>query len=122
MTYGYARVASSHQAELADEALRCQEDWLRKAGAQVVVREIGPATRKLPKLEGMLARLQKGDTLIVQSMSRLSRDIKECLELLENLRERGIKVCLLKEGISNTSEFFMRYREIMMRLLQEASV
>ena len=43
-------------------------------------------------LEMMLGYVRKGDTVIVESISRFARNTKDLLELIEKLKEKNVEV------------------------------
>lgn len=51
----------------------------------------------------MLSFIREGDVLIVESISRLARNTKDFLEIVNNLTERGIEVISLKENIDTST-------------------
>ena len=57
-----------------------------------------------PKLKEMLRFVRKGDTVHVHSIDRLARSLKDLLDLIEVLTERGVTVSFRKEGLKFTGE------------------
>ncbi len=83
----------------------------------------GLRTRGRPELARMMADCQAGkiDAVVTRSVSRFSRNMAECLELVEQLKALGIPVRFEKEGVTSTdpgSEFFFHVLAI---LAQEES-
>lgn len=56
-----------------------------------------------PKLKEMLNFIREGDVLIVESISRLARNTKDFLEIVNDLTERGVEVISLKENIDTST-------------------
>lgn len=56
-----------------------------------------------PQLKAMLDNLVKGDTVIVESISRFARNTKDLLELIELLKEKGISFISKKENIDTNT-------------------
>jgi DNA invertase Pin-like site-specific DNA recombinase len=87
---GYARVstrAQDHQAQL---------DALAAAHCREVVVETASTRDGRPKLNGTLAALHAGDTLVIHKPDRVARSMKELLVLLEDqLHARGIGLHIL---------------------------
>ena len=52
-----------------------------------------------PGLRDALAAVQRGDALVVYSLSRLSRSTRDCLNLSEILQKRGVDLTSLSERI-----------------------
>lgn len=63
-------------------------------------------TRERPQLNKMLLELKKGDTLYCESISRLGRNLKDLIEIIEQLVNKGVRVVLLKEGIDTNSSTY----------------
>jgi DNA invertase Pin-like site-specific DNA recombinase len=56
-----------------------------------------------PQWEKLLYRLQPGDVVVVYKLDRLSRSLKDLVNLLEDFRARGIGFHSLTENIDTTS-------------------
>ena len=98
MVYGYARVST------ADQNLDRQKDALYKYGIDHLYCEKISGTKKnRPELDQMLGTIQNGDTIVIESLSRLGRSVKNLAELMELLNEKGIRLVSLKETINTTS-------------------
>jgi len=99
MEIGYARVSTRDQdAEL-------QRVALRKAGADRVFEETASgAQRDRPELKAALDYLREGDTLVVWKLDRLARSLKQLIETVEELDQRGVGFRSITESIdTNTS-------------------
>lgn len=51
----------------------------------------------------MLTDLDKGDTVVVESLSRLGRSTKNLIELMELFNDKGVNLVSLKENIDTTT-------------------
>lgn len=56
-----------------------------------------------PELENMLAYVRNGDTVIVESFSRLARSLSDMLRIVEFLQKKGVALVSLKEQIDTTT-------------------
>ena len=56
-----------------------------------------------PQLQAMLAYLREGDTLYVESFSRLARSTRDLLNIVNTLTEKGVSFVSLKENVDNTT-------------------
>jgi len=56
-----------------------------------------------PQLEAMLDFAREGDTIYTESFSRLARNTKDLLDLVERMNTKGIKVISLKEGLDTST-------------------
>ena len=99
MLIGYARVSTDDQ----DFAL--QEDALNKAGCKKIFYDKMNGTgAERPGLREALDYLRDGeDTLVVWRLDRLGRSLKNLIELMNLLEERGIGFQSLQESIDTTT-------------------
>ena len=98
MTRGYARVSTS------DQNLDRQQDALQKYGIDKLYCEKLSGTKKSrPELDRLLKDLVEGDTVVIESLSRLGRSVKNLSELMEIFNEKNIRLVSLKETIDTTS-------------------
>lgn len=98
MIIGYARVSTDKQ-----ELLR-QEDALKKFGIDELYTEKMTGTKSdRPELNKVKLRVRKGDTVVVESLSRLGRSSKDLLILLDEWEKEGITLVSLKESIDTTT-------------------
>ena len=56
-----------------------------------------------PQLQDMLAYLREGDTLYVESFSRLARSTRDLLNIVNTLTEKGVSFVSLKENVDTTT-------------------
>ena len=95
---GYARVSTGDQ----DPAL--QMDALDRAGCVRIFTETASgALRDRPQLEAALDYLRGGDTLVVWRLDRLARSIRQLIDTVGRLDERGVNLCSLQESIDTSS-------------------
>lgn len=96
---GYVRVSDKDQSEAL------QVDALNAAGCDVIYGDHGVsgAITKRHGLDDMLARLEKGDTLVVWKLDRLGRSTIHLLQLLSELRDRGVDFQAITQGIDTTT-------------------
>lgn len=97
-TFGYARVSTEQQC------LDRQLDMLEKYGVDKIYNEKMTGTkRNRPELEKLMERLTEGDTVVVESLSRLGRSTKDLIWLMETFNSKGVNLVSLKESIDTTS-------------------
>jgi len=70
-----------------------------------------------PQLQACLTYLREGDTLVVWSMDRLARSLKDLLGIVEDLSGRGVTVRLVKEGLTFGSVDTDPCHELMLHVL-----
>ena len=63
-------------------------------------------TKERPALNKMLAEVREGDTVYCESISRLGRSLKDLIDIIESLTERGVRVIIVKEGIDTESSTY----------------
>lgn len=98
MVYAYARVSTENQC------LDRQIDALKNYGYDKIYCEKMSGTRKnRPELDSLLDNLQRGDTVVVESLSRLGRSVKNLSELMEWFNEIDVRLVSLKETIDTHS-------------------
>lgn len=56
-----------------------------------------------PELKKMMDYVRKGDTVIVESISRFARNTRDLLVLIEKLTEKGVEFVSRKEAIDTTA-------------------
>ncbi|GAB3621149.1 recombinase family protein [Glutamicibacter endophyticus] len=97
---GYARVSTAKQAAQGT-SLESQEEALRDAGAFKIFidRGVSGAKAKRPALDEMLDYLRPGDTVLVTRLDRLGRSMRHLVELVNELKDKGINFRSLQEGI-----------------------
>ena len=98
MIIGYARVSTD------DQSPDSQTDALSAAGAEKVFADkISGSRRTRPELDRMLEQLRDGDVVTVTKYDRLARSLKDLLEIVETIRERGAGFRSLAEDIDTTT-------------------
>ena len=96
--FGYARVSTEQQN------LDRQLDMLQKYGVDFIYNEKMTGTkRNRPELEKLLERLTEGDTVVVESLSRLGRSTKDLIWLMETFNSKCVNLVSLKESIDTTT-------------------
>lgn len=101
MIYGYIRVSTDKQT-VENQRLEITE-WSAKRSLNIDtwMEQTCSGTKNYKKgafRNLILTKLQKGDTLIVSELSRLSRSLFEIMEILKTLMEREVNVKTVKEG------------------------
>src|SRR6266436_6358666 len=85
MLIGYARCST------VDQSLGIQIEALKNVGCQKIYEEkISGATTVRKELQKMMKRLERDDTLVVARLDRLCRNMRDMLNILHDLSERGI--------------------------------
>ena len=121
---GYARVSTD------DQDLSLQMDSLIGLGVtqdDIYTDKVSGAKTDRPGLGACLAKLQQGDTLVVWRLDRLGRSMHHLVELIEELRDRGIGFRSVSDGLIDTTSpsgelifhIFSALAQFERRLIQE---
>ncbi|EOS28019.1 hypothetical protein C804_03852 [Lachnospiraceae bacterium A4] len=100
--FGYCRISTGRQN------IERQERNIRTAYPNaVIVKEVYTGTKfqGRKELEKLLDKVQAGDMIIFDSVSRMSRDAEEGFRLYEKLFHRDISLVFLKEPHINTETY-----------------
>lgn len=99
MRVGYVRVSTEEQNTARQEVL------MRELGVEEIFTEkvSGKSQRGREELEKMLQYVRKGDVVVVESISRIARNTKDLLEIVERLREKGVDFTSRKEQIDTNT-------------------
>lgn len=101
MKIGYARVSTKHQCESLDQQIAL----LKKAGCKEVFFEtVSGANSKRKELTKTLNKLNSGDTLVIASIDRLGRSLRDLIEIINNLKESSINFQSLKEQMDTNTD------------------
>lgn len=100
--YGYCRISTPQQ-----NIERQVRNIAATYPAAHIVREVytGTACRGRQELDKLLHCVQPGDTIVFDSVSRMSRSAEEGCALYEELYRRGVNLCFLKEPHINTDTY-----------------
>lgn len=100
MLFGYARVST------ADQNPDHQIDALRRAGVaddDIYVDHASGAKASRPQLDVVLRLLRDGDTLKVTRLDRLGRSVLHLVTVGAELRERGVGLHVIEQGIDTAT-------------------
>ena len=96
---GYARCSTRDQRpELQAEALTtagCERIWTDKG--------VSGKLASRPELDKCLAALRPGDVLVVWKLDRLGRSVQHLVQVINDLRERGVGFRSLTESLDTTT-------------------
>ena len=98
MQIGYARVSTY------DQNLDLQKDALQKAGCDRIIEETASGKKtERPGLNSIKEILRKGDTLVVWRLDRLGRSLKDLIEWVNYLEDKGVGFKSLQESIDTST-------------------
>lgn len=98
MVFGYARVSTKDQNSARQkEALqnKCNVYFEDKLSGRNMDR---------PEFQKMIKQLRSSDTVMVVSIDRLGRNLKELVELSSKLKDMGVNIVALNQGIDTSSK------------------
>lgn len=100
--YGYCRISTGRQN--IERQVRNIQSTFPDA---VIVKEVYTGTKfqGRKELDKILDKVQSGDTIIFDSVSRMSRDAEDGYKLYEKLFRKGISLVFLKEPHINTETY-----------------
>ncbi|MBK8463942.1 MAG: recombinase family protein [Nigerium sp.] len=100
---GYTRVsAGSPDADAQLDALMCAEVSVQDVFTDHDTAEKGAPG--LPAMRRLLANAEEGATVVVWRLDRLGRSLSEVLDTVSLIRERGINLRSLQEGIDSRTD------------------
>lgn len=101
-TYGYCRI--SRKTQNIDRQVR---NILAAYPDARIYKEVFTGTKLQGRksLDALLKQVKKGDTIVYDSVSRMSRNADEGCQLYEELFNNGIELVFLKENHINTSVY-----------------
>ena len=102
MIYGYCRISTTKQS--IERQIRNIKSYCPEA---VIVEEVFTGTKlyERKKFQQLLKTIKSGDTIIFDSVSRMSRDAKEGFELYKKLYENDVNLIFLKEHHIDTGTY-----------------
>ena len=81
-----------------------QEALMEALGVdEVYIDRMSGKNTNRPELQKMMEYVRKGDTVIVESISRFARNTRDLLELVERLTVKGVEFVSKKEAIDTTT-------------------
>lgn len=100
MLYGYARVSTEGQC------LDRQIDQLTAVGVSkenIYCEKMTGTKSNRPKLKALLGAVEKGDTVIIESLNRLGRSSADLISLMQTFSDMGVTLISLKENLDFSS-------------------
>ena len=98
MKIGYIRVSTQEQNTIRQEVL------MKSLGVdEIYIDRMSGKNANRPELQKMMEYVRKGDTVIVESISRFARNTRDLLELVEKLTAKDVEFVSKKEAIDTTT-------------------
>ena len=100
-TYGYCRISTAKQ-NITRQIRNITHAY---PDAKIIEETYSGTTTDRPAFDRMIRQLQPGDTVVFDSVSRMSRNAREGFELYKRLYDQGIQLIFLKEPQINTTTY-----------------
>ena len=100
MIYGYCRISTPKQ-----NIERQIRNILKEFPDAVMIEETFSGFQRRKELEKLIRYIQTGDTIVFDSVSRMSRNAEEGFALYEKLYSKGVELIFLKEPHINTATY-----------------
>jgi DNA invertase Pin-like site-specific DNA recombinase len=99
MRVGYIRVSTTEQNTARQEVL------LEQLGVEKIYIEkvSGKSTTGREQLKEMLDYIREGDVVVVESISRLARNTRDLLEIIDRFDKKGVSFVSQKESIDTNT-------------------
>ena len=98
MKIGYIRISTTDQNTARQELL------MEQLGVdKVYIDRMSGKNTNRPELQKMMEYVRRGDTVVVESISRFARNTRDLLELVEKLTAKGVEFISKKEAIDTTT-------------------
>ena len=98
MKVGYVRVSTEEQNTIRQEVLM-QDLEVEK----IYIDRASGKNKERRELQEMLNFVREGDTVIVESYSRLARSTRDLLDIVESLKIKGVEFISRKEAIDTST-------------------
>ena len=108
--YGYCRVSSKSQLENNSLEQQVIEIKNKYCNADIYEEQFTGTTTVRPVLTEVVSKVSKGDMLVVSKLDRLARNVKEGIEIIEMLFNKGVSVHVLNIGLledTTMGKFFL---------------
>lgn len=100
MNFGYARVSQDKQH------LDRQTDFFAQHGIKpqhIFMEKMTGVRKERPQLDRLKGIIREGDTVYIESLSRLGRSTKDLLELIDYFQTAGVTIVSAKENIDTST-------------------
>ena len=98
MRIGYIRVSTQEQNTSRQEVLMSE-----LAVDEVFADRLSGKNTDRPELKRMMDYVRRGDTVVVESISRFARNTRDLLDLIEQLEEKEVTFLSQKEAIDTST-------------------
>ena len=92
---GYRRVSSNEQNLDRQELIGCDKVFEEK---------ISGASKERKALKDMIDWVREGDEVLVWSIDRLARDLRDLQDIISTLNNKGVSISFISEGLSFSAD------------------
>jgi DNA invertase Pin-like site-specific DNA recombinase len=108
MNIGYCRVSTT------DQTLDLQLDALRRAGCEKIFEDVASGAKSDRQgLRECIEFARKGDVIVCWKLDRVGRSLKHLIEVVNELKERGVGFRCLTQNLDTTTSSGMLFFHIM---------
>ena len=105
-TFNYIRVSTKEQNETRQiKAMGKYNNEYKIENAITMIDKATGTTTDRPQLQLMLQVIGKGDLVVIQSIDRLSRDYRQCLDLWKEITDKGADIMVLDMPMLDTRQY-----------------
>lgn len=94
----YIRVSTVEQ-----ETARQSEIMKKYNIDKTFIEKVSAKDTNRPKLQEMIEFVREGDTIYIVDFSRLARNVKDLLDIVETLNIKGVKLISIKENLDTAT-------------------
>ena len=97
---GYCRVSTKHQS--LERQFENLNQYAKKHNFQfqkIFSEKVSGKSLNRPELENLLQFVREGDTVVADSFSRISRNLKNLIEVIDFLKEKKANLITIKENL-----------------------
>ena len=103
-TFTQSCSSATRASPLGEQTTAAQVAALKTSGCELIFRDNASGGRwDRPELHKLLSQLRKGDVLVVWTLDRLSRSLRDVLTIMERVQERHAGFRSLKEAVDTTT-------------------
>ena len=92
---GYRRVSSNEQNLDRQELIGCDKVFEEK---------VSGASKERKALKDMIDWVREGDEVLVWSIDRLARDLRDLQDIISTLNNKGVSISFISEGLSFSAD------------------
>lgn len=98
MKIGYVRVSTEEQNTVRQEII------MQQLGVEkIFIDKMSGKDRNRPELNNLMEYIREGDTVVVESISRMARSTADLLNIVDELNKRQVEFISQKESIDTTT-------------------